>query len=510
MDLDNPRGAFYCILDVMATTPKLQDRPRVLVVGGGYVGLYVALKLQKKIANAGGIVTVVDPLPYMTYQPFLPEVAGGNIEARHAVVSHRQHLKQTELIQGRVTSIDHANRTAVVAPSDGGDTFEIPYFDVVLAAGAITRTFPIKGLADKGIGLKTIEEAVALRNKVLERIEAGSLMTDPAERARALTFVVVGGGFAGIECITEMEDLARAAVKNNPRVKPGGSPLRPGRSHGPHHARGHRQQAEWVVGHLRSRGIEVLLNTSLDNAEGSLKLINLPDKTPAQEFEADTLVWTAGVQANPMVRSTDFPLEPRGRVRVLADLRIAGDEGIIDNAWAAGDVAAVPDLTGSGLPDGTCVPNAQHALRQAKRLAKNLWASRWDKPLKDYKHKNLGAVAGFGEWKGVANINLLGRIGLKGPLAWLAHRGYHGMAMPTVERKIRVISGWIWAFFLGRDTTQLMDLDNPRGAFVAAATPAPKPAAAPAPAAPPAAEPRPTPRQSVTGRRQVTVPADSK
>jgi NADH dehydrogenase len=243
------------------------------------------------------------------------------------------------------------------------------------------------------------------------------------------------------------------------------------------------QQADWVVEHLRSRGIEVLLNTSLDNAEGSIKLINLPDKTPSQEFESDTLVWTAGVQANPMVRSTDFPLEPRGRVRVLPDLRIAGDEGIVENAWAAGDIAAVPDLTGSGLPDGTCVPNAQHALRQAKRLAKNLWASRWGKELKDYKHKNLGAVAGFGQWKGVANINLLGRIGLKGPLAWLAHRGYHGLAMPTVERKIRVISGWFWTLFLGRDTTQLMDLDNPRGAFVAAATPAPKPAAAPAPAA---------------------------
>ena len=200
----------------MASSLQLQDRPRVLVVGGGYVGLYVALKLQKKIANAGGIVTLVDPLPYMTYQPFLPEVAGGNIEARHAVVSHRQHLKQTELIQGRVTSIDHANRTAVVAPADGGPNFEVPYFDVVMAAGAITRTFPIKGLADKGIGLKTIEEAVALRNKVLERIESASTMTDPGERAKALTFVVVGGGFAGIECLTEMEDLARAAVRNNP------------------------------------------------------------------------------------------------------------------------------------------------------------------------------------------------------------------------------------------------------------------------------------------------------
>jgi len=438
----------------------------------------------------------------MTYQPFLPEVAGGNIEARHAVVSHRQHLKETELIQGRVTSIDHANRTAVVAPADGGAPFEVPYFDVVIAAGAITRTFPIKGLADKGIGLKTIEEAVALRNKVLDRIEAASYMTDPAERARALTFVVVGGGFAGIECITEMEDLARAAVKNNGRIRQEEVRFVLVEAMGRIMPEVTEAQAVWVVEHLRSRGIEVLLNTSLDSAEGSLKLINLPDKTAADEFEADTLVWTAGVQANPMIRSTDFPLEPRGRVRVLPDLRIAGDEGIIENAWAAGDIAAVPDLTGNGLPDGTCVPNAQHALRQAKQLAKNLWASRWDKPMADYKHKNLGAVAGFGEWKGVANINLVGRIGLKGGLAWLAHRGYHGLAMPTVERKIRVIFNWILGMIMGRDTTQLIDLDNPRGAFVAAATPAPKPAAAAAPssdkpadkpAASKAAEPAKTP-----------------
>ena len=439
----------------MATTPQLQDRPRVLVVGGGYVGLYVALKLQKKIANAGGIVTVVDPLPYMTYQPFLPEVAGGNIEARHAVVSHRQHLKQTELIQGRVTSIDHANRTAVVAPADGGANFEVPYFDVVLAAGAITRTFPIKGLADKGIGLKTIEEAVALRNKVLERIEVGSIMTDPAERAKALTFVVVGGGFAGIECITEMEDLARAAVKNNPRVKQEevrfvlveamgrimpevtekagrmgcGTPPQP-RHRGPaQHLAGQRRgypQAHQPAGQVAGPGIR--------------------SRHPGVDCRC------AGQPDGPLHRLPARAARPRPRSSGPAHRRRRRHHR---NAWAAGDVAAVPDLTGSGLPDGTCVPNAQHALRQAKRLAKNLWASRWDKPLKDYKHKNLGAVAGFGEWKGVANINLLGRIGLKGGLAWLAHRGYHGMAMPTVERKIRVIMGWILAFFMGRDTTQL-------------------------------------------------------
>lgn len=469
----------------MAITPTFSARPRVLVVGGGYVGFYTALKLQKKIAKSGGIVTLVDPLPYMTYQPFLPEVAGGNIEARHAVVSHRMHLKDTELIQGSVTNIDHENRTAVIAPVDGGAPIELPYHDVVLAAGAVTRTFPIKGLAEAGIGLKTIEEAVALRNQVLSLIELASTEADPELRKRHLTFVVVGGGFAGIETIAELEDMARAAVKLNNRVEQSELRFVLVEAMGRIMPEVTETQALWVVEHLRSRGVEVLLNTSLDNAENNnIKLINLPDKSVAQEFDADTLIWTAGVMANPMVRSTDFPIEPRGRVSVNVNLQINGEFGVIPNAWAAGDVAAVPDVTG-GLPDGTCVPNAQHALRQAKRLAKNLWASRFNKPLTGYKHKNLGAVAGFGEWKGVAKV--MG-IQLKGPLAWLMHRGYHGLAMPTFERKFRVIMDWFVAFFAGRDLAQLEFLDNPRRAFVTAATPAPKPAAKPVEAAP-AAEP---------------------
>ena len=424
----------------MAITPTFSARPRVLVVGGGYVGLYTAFKLQKKIAKSGGIVTLVDP-------------------------------------QGSVTSIDHENRTAVIAPVDGAAPIELAYHDVVIAAGAITRTFPIKGLAESGIGLKTIEEAVALRNQVLSFIEQASTESDPEARKRALTFVVVGGGFAGIETIAELEDMARAAVKLNDRVEQSELRFVLVEAMGRIMPEVTEKQAEWVVEHLRSRGVEVLLNTSLDNAEEkNLKLINLPDKTVAQQFDADTLIWTAGVMANPMVRSTDFPLEPRGRVSTNVNLQISGEFGVIDNAWAAGDVAAVPDVTG-GLPDGTCVPNAQHALRQAKRLAKNLWASRFNKPMTGYKHKNLGAVAGFGQWQGVAKI--MG-IQLKGPLAWLAHRGYHGLAMPTVERKFRVIMDWLIAIVAGRDLAQLEYLDDPRKSFVTAATPAPKPAAKPA------------------------------
>ncbi|NKX50333.1 FAD-dependent oxidoreductase, partial [Arthrobacter deserti] len=362
----------------MASTPALSGRPRILVVGGGYVGLYVALKLQKKVKAHGGVVTLVDPLPYMTYQPFLPEVAAGSIEARHAVVSHRMHLKQTEVITGSVTSIDHARRTAVVESADG-ITFELPYQDGVVAAGAVTRTFSVPGLAGAGIGLKTIEEALELRNTVLERIEAGSVLPEGSpERARALTFVGVGGGFAGIEAMTEIEDMARKAVEHNPRLKRSDLRFVLVEAMGRIMPEVTEEQAEWVVEHMRSRGIEVLLNTSLASAvDGKMELINMPDKTPAQTFEADTLLWTAGVQANPVVRRFGFPLDARGRVTANAELRIIDEDGKpIEGAWPAGDVAALPDLTGGGV-GGFCVPNAQHAVRQAKHLARNILAERY-------------------------------------------------------------------------------------------------------------------------------------
>ncbi|MER8026693.1 NAD(P)/FAD-dependent oxidoreductase [Glutamicibacter protophormiae] len=453
----------------MSIIESSQKRPRILVVGGGYVGLYVAMNLQKKVKSHGGIVTVVDPNPYMTYQPFLPEVAGGQIEPRHVVVSHRQHLKHSELINGRVLSIDHASKKAVIAPVNG-EEYEIEYTDVVMSAGAVTRTFPITGLAEQGIGLKTIEEAIALRNKVAERIESASNMTDPAERKRALTFVVVGGGFAGIETIAELEDMSRHLVSLNDRVQQSEVRFVLVEAMGRIMPEVTAEQAEWVVEHLRSRGVEVLLNTSLaDATDGYLQLINMADKSPADAFYSDTLIWCAGVMANPMVRSTDFPIEQRGRIETRTDLRIKDANGdALDGAWAAGDVSAVKDVTG-GLPDGTCVPNAQHAVRQAKLLAKNLYAARYGVGrIKEYKHKNLGAVAGFGKNKGVAKV--VG-IKLKGWPAWMAHRGYHGMAMPTFERKFRVLGDWMVAWFFTRDALQLNNLDAPRTAFEETAKP---------------------------------------
>ena len=355
---------------------KAQDRPRILIVGGGYVGFTVAKKIQKAIKQTGGVVTIVEPNPYMTYQPFLPEVAAGSMEGRNATVPLRQHLRDTELIPGHVVSVNHAERTATVEPIDNGEPFDLKYDEIILGAGAVTRAFPIPGLAEVAIGMKTVEEAVSVRNWVLERIEVASVLDDPDARRRALTVVVVGGGFAGVETISELEDMAREAVNRNDRLSvsdlrfvmieaaPRIMPEVP------------EDRAEKVVAELRARGIEVLLNTSLSDAtDGHLQLINMTDKSPAGEMDTDTLIWTAGVAASPMLKNTDFPIDERGRVRVNADLRVAGDNGVVEGAWAAGDNAAVPDLSGGGV-GGFCVPNAQHASRQALVLAKNILASR--------------------------------------------------------------------------------------------------------------------------------------
>lgn len=449
---------------------KAQDRPRILIVGGGYVGFTVAKKIQNAIKQTGGVVTIVEPNPYMTYQPFLPEVAAGSMEGRNATVPLRQHLRDTELIPGHVVSVNHAERTATVEPIDNGEPFDLKYDEIILGAGAVTRAFPIPGLAEVAIGMKTVEEAVSVRNWVLERIEVASVLDDPDARRRALTVVVVGGGFAGVETISELEDMAREAVNRNDRLSvsdlrfvmieaaPRIMPEVP------------EDRAEKVVAELRARGIEVLLNTSLSDAtDGHLQLINMTDKSPAGEMDTDTLIWTAGVAASPMLKNTDFPIDERGRVRVNADLRVAGDNGVVEGAWAAGDNAAVPDLSGGGV-GGFCVPNAQHASRQALVLAKNILASRRGEPLTDYYHETIGVVAGLGLWKGVANFK--GKT-LAGPLAWIMHRGYHGSAIPTTERTVRVMTTWALNQLFGRDTTTIRHQRSPRLAFQEATGTAP-------------------------------------
>ena len=429
--------------------------PKILIVGGGYAGFYTAFKLEKLLGKGEAEVTMVDPLPYLTYQPFLPEVVAGSIEARHVVTSHRRHLKKTNIVSGKVTNVDHAKKTATIEVP-GLKPYKQKYDQIVVTAGAVSRTFPIPGVADNAIGLKTIEEAVEIRNRIITNLDKAANLPAGAARDRLLTFVVIGGGFAGIETFAEMRSLVSYLLRYYPNITFEDTHFHLVEAMGRIMPEVSLETSQWVLANLDARGAKVHLNTQLQSAEkGKIEL------STGESFESDVIVWTAGVMAHPFVRNTDLPLDERGRITAKATLQVVNGEEVVADAWAAGDVSAVPDLSGGGV-GGFCVPNAQHAVRQAKLLAKNVVAAIRGEGIQEYFHKNKGAVAGLGIGVGVFQYK---KLAIKGFIAWCMHRGYHGLAMPMWERKLRVFSGWVWNFLLKRDIVAISATKDPRVAF---------------------------------------------
>jgi NADH dehydrogenase len=427
----------------------------VLIAGGGYVGMYTAYGLRRAARRGDLEVTVVDPRPVMTYQPFLPEAAAGSLEPRHVVVPLRAVLRGCRVITGRITAIDHDGRRATVEPVSG-EPYEITYDHVVVALGSVARTLPIPGLAEQAIGFKYVEEAIALRNRVLGRLDLAASITDPEPRRRALTFVFVGGGYAGVEAFAELQDMARFAVRYYPDLTPGDMRWVLVEATGRILPEVGEDLARYTVDQLRSRDMEVLLDTRLESCVGGDVVLS-----DGQRFGADTLVWTAGVKANPVLAETALPRDERGRVRCGADLRIVG----LADAWAAGDNAAVPDLA-SPLPGATCSPSAQHAVRQARLLARNILRTlAGERPL-EYRHRHVGSVASLGLHKGVAQVY---GIKLKGFPAWFMHRTYHLSRIPTLNRKARVVLDWTLALFFPREVVSLDSLHHPAEEFRRAA-----------------------------------------
>lgn len=440
------------------------ERPRILIVGGGYVGLYAARRILRKMRYGEATVTVVDPRSYMTYQPFLPEAAAGSISPRHVVVPLRPVLSEAEVLTGRVTAIDQDRKVANVAPLVG-DAYEVPFDYLVVALGAVSRTFPVPGLAEQGIGMKGVEEAIGLRNHVLEQLDKADSTTDPEVRRKALTFVFVGGGFAGAETVGEVEDMARDAARYYPsirredmrfllvdvadRILPEVGP----------------KLGEWGLTHLQKRGVEVHLKTSLTSCvDGHVILSN------GVEVNSGTIVWTAGVKPNPALARFGLPLGPRGHVDTEPTLQVKGTTYI----WSAGDNAQIPDLAAraAGQENAWCPPNAQHALRQARVLGDNVIAGMRGFPQQEYRHASKGAVAGLGLHKGVAMVKLGPlTLRLRGRLGWYLHRSYHGLAVPTWNRKIRVFADWTLGLFLKREVVSLGAMEHPREEFCEAAAP---------------------------------------
>ena len=439
----------------MKAVPKtVPGRPRILIVGGGYVGMYTALRLLDKLRDGEATVTVVDPRSYMTYQPFLPEAAAGSIQPRHVVVPLRRVLAGAEIVTGMVRRLDHPRRVAVIRPLEGSE-YEMTYDQVVIAVGSISRTLPIPGLAQVGIGFKNVEEAIELRNRVVECLDIAESTRDEDIRARNLNFVVVGGGYAGIEALAELEDMARYAtryyrtieerdvhwvlVEATNRILPEVG----------------EDMGSYALKQLRDRGIACYLETRLESCvDGQVVLSN------GVELATETLVWTAGVKPNPVVTRTGFPLDDKGRLVATAKLQVAG----VEAAWVSGDSGAIPDLTGP--PGALCGPSAQHAVRQAKVLGDNIIATIRGFEPREYRHKYVGSVASLGLYKGVAQVY---GIKLKGFPAWFMHRTYHMSRVPTFARKLQVVVDWTQAFFFRREIVSLWSMHEPFKEFEVAA-----------------------------------------
>ena len=411
---------------------RREARGGILVVGGGFAGSYVARLVGKHGA------TIVSPENFMLFTPLLPEAASGMLEPRHVVVPLRMMCPHAELLLGHATTLDEDARLVRVATEAG--ELEVAYTHLVIALGAVARTLPIPGLAEHGLAFKGLADAIHLRNHVLRRLEAAVAQPE-AGAARQLTFVFVGAGYAGVEALAELADLVRDALRYYPALRdrpqhwvlvdaaPTILPEIPTRL------------GEYAAAQLAKRGVDIRVSTTLEAVEDGA--VVLSDGT---RLETETLVWTAGVRPHPLVARLGLPLDERGRVRVDSSLRVEGRE----NVWALGDCAHVPNETTPEHPDP---PTSQHALRQARRLAKNI---RGD--VRPYRYRMLGQVATLGRHKGIADV--LG-LRLRGFLGWFVTRTYHLYQLPLLTRKLRVVTDWTVALFFRRDIAELSMLGHP-------------------------------------------------
>ena len=411
-----------------------EARGGTVIVGGGFAGSYVARNLGKRGA------TIVSPENSMLFTALLPEAASGTLEPRHVVVPLRVMCPHSELVLGHAVELDFARRHVQVETLEG--LLTVRYQELVVALGSISRALPIPGLADHALAFKDLADAIHLRNHVLQRLDAADAAANDTHRERELTFVFVGAGYAGVEALAELSDLVRDALRYYPSLRhapqrwvlvdaaPKILPEIPTRL------------GDYAAQQLAKRGVEIRVNTTLESVEAHAAHLSTGER-----FLTHTVVWTAGVKANPVLSRFGLPLDERGRVKVGDHLRVEG----LEHVWALGDCARVPNQA-SPEPDP---PTSQHALRQARRLAKNL---RGDP--QPYRYRMLGQVATLGRYKGIADVP---GFRFTGFLGWFITRTYHLYQLPLFSRKLRVVVDWTVSLFFRRDIVELSMLGHPRG-----------------------------------------------
>ncbi|MGH3111856.1 MAG: NAD(P)/FAD-dependent oxidoreductase, partial [Gaiellaceae bacterium] len=379
------------------------------------------------------------PENFMLYTPMLPEAASGTLEPRHVVVPLRMMCPHAELLLGHATAIDEeARRVHIVVQ---GGPAELEYDDLVVALGAVPRVLPIPGLPEHAFGFKSLADAIHLRNHVLRELEAAAAEGDPERVPAHLTFVFVGAGYAGVEALAELSDLVRDALRYYPSLRDAEQRWVLVDAAPSILSEIPRRLGEYAAKQLASRGVDIRVSTTLESVDAEEAVLSDGTRLPTY-----TLVWTAGVKAHPLLGELALPLDEKGRIVVGPTLQVAERE----NVWALGDCARVPNEATPEHPDP---PTCQHALRQARRLAKNLHGER-----KPYRYRMLGQVATLGRYRGIADV--LG-LRLRGFPGWFVTRTYHLFQLPLVSRKLRVVADWTVSLFFRRDIAELSMLGHP-------------------------------------------------
>src|SRR5690349_4532061 len=420
----------------------------VVIAGGGFGGFYAARTLERALPPQAARITLVNDVNFMLYTPLLPGAAAGTLEPRHVVVPLREQLKRTHLRLGTVVGGEPADNMLRVRTLKGS-TEDLTYDHLVVALGSVSRTLPIPGLAEHGIGFKSLPEAIELRNHVLRTLEVAETLEDPAERREWLTYVFVGAGYAGLEGLAELQDFAADVIDLYPRCRDQGMRWMLVEARDRIMPEIPAPLADFATRELRGRGIAIRTSTTLESVTEDTVTLSGGEVIPSR-----TLVWTAGVKPHPVIARLGLPLDEQGRIRVDRTMRVDGH----DNVWALGDAAAVPDPAKKGRQ--ATPPTAQHAIRQGKRVARNVAASIGTGTVKPFTFKTKGVFVDMGQGQAVATT--LG-IRWRGVPAWWLARSYHLAMLPGTKRKWRLLIDWNIQLLFGRDASELGGLGRAPG-----------------------------------------------
>jgi len=431
------------------------DPIRIVILGGGFGGVSVAMELERTLARHPHVqVTLVNRENFTLFTPMLHEVAASDLDVTHIVNPLRKLLRRVQLFHGDVLSVDlEARRVRVAHGLDDVHGHEIEYDHLVVGLGGVTNFYDLPGLGERALTMKTLGDAIYLRNRVIRHLEEADFECSAAKRSPLLTFVVAGGGFAGVETIAAVNDFAREALRFYPRLGEhdlrmvlvhSGSVILP--------ELGERLGA-YAQEKLAARGVEILVGERVRAyTDAGVELAS------GTCIPTSTLVWTAGTAPNPLLADIACPKE-RGRLLTDATLQVQDRPGV----WALGDAAAVPDPR---RPGTFYPPTAQHALRQGKVLARNIAATVNGRRRREFTFATLGQLAAIGRRTGVANV--LG-VRFSGFLAWFLWRTIYLAKLPRVEKKLRVALDWTLDLLFSKD---LVQFTTERATAHAAARPA--------------------------------------